>query len=330
MQIYPWQQVVYQQIALGQQQHHAVLLQGKLGIGKLSFAKYLAKHWLCSQPQEGAPCGQCDACHWYDEGTHPDFKILEPEEADAGEEGAKKKTTKKTQISIDQVRRLQDELALSNHQAAGTRVVIIQPAEALNQASSNALLKTLEEPPPGTRFILVTHHKHRIMPTILSRCLKVDMPVPTQTQGLAWLKAQAISEADFLWAYSGGAPMQAQSWAQEETQFKAWFAHWAKQLSLGTAIDVAETTTSLLAYGMEQAINVLQKWLHDLWLAYHQQPQRYHPAQQTQLQKLAKSVKLSALLAFQQQLNTYKITAQHPLNQELQLEQLLLQYKKLF
>lgn len=93
-------------------------------------------------------------------------------------------------------------------------------------------------------------------------------------------------------------------------------------------MDVVAVVPVLIKLGMEQAIQALQKWLLDVWLSCNQQPLRYHPGDAGPMQTLASGVNLSRLLAFQQQLNRFKMTAQHPLNQELQLEQLLLQYKK--
>lgn len=326
--VYPWQDALYTQwIQAGETRHHALLFHGKSGIGKLDFAQTMAAGLLCLQPQHGFACGVCESCHWLSEGAHPDFKEVTPEDDDSGTEGSKKKTRKRQQILIDQIRTLHDYLALSTHRVDGIRVVLIHPLEAMNVAASNALLKLLEEPPQRTQFLLVSHQRQALLPTILSRCMQVEMPVPTEAQGLQWLQSQSIANPEWVWHYSGGAPTTV---LQDELDWHGWYQQFRPHLLRGAAIDVVAVVPVLIKQGMERAIQALQKWLLDVWLSCHQQPLRYHPSEAVAMQTLAASVNLSRLLAFQQQLNRFRMTAQHPLNQELQLEQLLLQYKKMF
>jgi DNA polymerase-3 subunit delta' len=249
-----------------------------------------------------------------------------PEDDDNADSG-KKKTRKRQQILIDQIRSLHDYLSLSSHRVNGIRVVLIHPLEAMNVAASNALLKLLEEPPPRTQFLLISHQRQALLPTILSRCMQVEMPVPSREQGLHWLQTQSVPNPEWVWHYSGGAPTTVQ---QDAPDWYAWYQQFRPHLVNGATIDIAAAVPLLIKQGMEQAIQALQKWLLDLWLCCHQQPLRYHHGETGPLQALAAAVNLSRLLAFQQQLNRFKMTAQHPLNQELQLEQLLLQYKKIF
>ena len=326
--VYPWQDALYTQwMQAGETRHHALLFHGKSGIGKLDFAQAMAAGLLCLQPQHGFACGVCESCHWLSEGAHPDFKEVTPEDDDSGTEGSKKKTRKRQQILIEQIRALHDYLALSTHRVDGIRVVLIHPLEAMNVAASNALLKLLEEPPQRTQFLLVSHQRQALLPTILSRCMQVEMPVPTEAQGLQWLQSQSIANPEWVWHYSGGAPTTV---LQDELDWYGWYQQFRPHLLRGAAIDVVAVVPVLIKQGMERAIQALQKWLLDVWLSCHQQPLRYHPSEAVAMQTLAASVNLSRLLAFQQQLNRFRMTAQHPLNQELQLEQLLLQYKKMF
>ena len=325
--VYPWQESLFSQwMQAGETRHHALLFHGKTGIGKLAFASTMAAGLLCLQPQSnGIACGQCESCHWLSEGAHPDFREITPEDDEA--ESGKKKTRKRQQILIDQIRALHDYLSLTSHRVNGMRVVLIHPLEAMNVAASNALLKLLEEPPQRTQFLLVSHQRQALLPTILSRCMQVDMPVPTCEQGLQWLQSQSVMQAEWIWHYSGGAPTTIQ---QDDLDWYGWYQQWSPHLARGAAMDIVATGSILIKQGMDHAIQVLQKWLLDLWLSRHEQPLRYHPSEAKNLQTLASKLELPRLLAFQQQLNRFKITAQHPLNQELQLEQLLLQYKKMF
>lgn len=325
--LYPWQESLFAQwMQAGETRHHALLLHGKTGIGKLDFAQTMAAALLCLEPQQGFACGVCQSCHWLSEGAHPDFREVTPEDDDNADSG-KKKTRKRQQILIDQIRSLHDYLSLSSHRVNGIRVVLIHPLEAMNVAASNALLKLLEEPPPRTQFLLVSHQRQALLPTILSRCMQVEMPVPSREQGLHWLQTQSVPNPEWVWHYSGGAPTTVQ---QDAPDWYAWYQQFRPHLVNGATIDIAAAVPLLIKQGMEQAIQALQKWLLDLWLCCHQQPLRYHHGETGPLQALAAAVNLSRLLAFQQQLNRFKMTAQHPLNQELQLEQLLLQYKKIF
>src|SRR5262245_58890606 len=128
---------------------HALLLRGPQGIGKLALAEALAAALLCERPRpDRQACGQCAGCGWAGQGSHPDFRRLEPEsyaESREPDAGAEKKASQ--QIQVDQVRALADFIAMTSHRG-GRKVVLIHPAETLNASAANALLKNLEEPPP--------------------------------------------------------------------------------------------------------------------------------------------------------------------------------------
>jgi DNA polymerase-3 subunit delta' len=327
MKIYPWQQSVWQRIISQQERlSHALLLHGRAGVGKLDFAVHLSQSLLCASPKDGHACDSCPSCTWFKEGAHPDFKYITPEDADTSEDAPKKRATKKTQISVEQIRQLIQLLSLTNHSTTGLRIVLIQPAEVLNVASANALLKVLEEPPNNTVFILVSHQVHRILPTVISRCQAIAMPLPEQSVAIDWLASQQVNNAKDLLEYAGGAPLAA---LQTATDFSS-VAKVHQHLAKGVNVDIATCTGLLLEQGMEAAITLLQKWVFDLQLALHHAPSHYHLAMLKPLQALAKSVNLSGLLDFQRLLVQAKQTASHPLSQELQLEAILLQYKKVF
>jgi len=160
--IYPWQQDAWRQL---QQQRdrmpHAILLHGAHGIGKTVFAERLAQALLCDAPRtDGHACGQCGSCGWFAQYSHPDYRrvrpeILEPEGSETGSEGdaddgkkaAKTAKAPSKEIKIGQIRALADFMNISTHRR-GKRVIVLYPAEALNEMAANALLKTLEEPAP--------------------------------------------------------------------------------------------------------------------------------------------------------------------------------------
>lgn len=327
MKIYPWQQSVWQRLMRQKARlSHAILLHGRAGMGKLDFALHLSQSLLCLSPQDGHACDQCPQCGWFKEGSHPDFKRIAPEDAEPTEDAPKKKSTKKSQISVDQIRQLTQLLSLSNHSTTALRIVLIHPAEAMNLASANALLKMLEEPPNNTVFILVSHQVQRLLPTIRSRCQAIAMPMPERDLALSWLQSQQVKTPQDLLDYAGGAPLSALEQASDYPVQTEVYQH----LTKGAKLDVSACANALLSNGMESAINLLQKWVFDLQLATHQIPNHYHVAMLKPLQALAKSVNLNGLLDFQRLLVQAKQTANHPLSQELQLEVLLLQYKRIF
>ena len=231
--LYPWQSEPWQQLQqLRSRLPHAILFYGPTGIGKTEFAEHFAQSLLCETPlADGRGCGTCGSCGWFAQYSHPDYRRVRPEvldeddaaeDAEAAESGDTKKTAKSTKapskdIRIDQVRALGDFMNISTHRQ-GKRVIVLYPAEALNAASANALLKTLEEPPPNTVFILVSNSLDRLLPTILSRCRKFALPMPTHDEALEWLKQQNIKDADFWLAEQGGAPLAVSAAMQDDTR----------------------------------------------------------------------------------------------------------------
>ncbi len=141
---------------------HAVIFSGEEGIGKRLAAEICAAALLCENPVEGEPCGVCENCRLVAAKTHPDFYIVEAEAT---------KTARN--IKIGQIRDLQSEAALRPINSA-RRVMIIDGAELMNNAAANCLLKTIEEPPSQTIFILLTASRSSLMMTIRSRCLTVN------------------------------------------------------------------------------------------------------------------------------------------------------------
>ncbi|HAF02006.1 MAG TPA: hypothetical protein DCG63_12015 [Methylophilaceae bacterium] len=126
--------------------------------------------------------------------------------------------------------------------------------------------------------------------------------------------------------YFGGAPLNVLDVHESMRLSQDLF----KQLGLGAQLDIFSCVPLLIECGMEQAVLILQKWTYDLWLSLYSIQQHYHSRHGRALQGLAKSVNLALLMDFQRQLIEAKQTANHPLSQELQLESLLLSYKKVF
>ncbi|HZV61879.1 MAG TPA: DNA polymerase III subunit delta' [Methylophilaceae bacterium] len=331
MSIYSWQSALWEKLLQSKARlPHALLLRGQEGIGKLDFAMALTHALLCKSPlANGQACGTCSSCIWLSQSHHPDFRLLSPEfESDNGEDApVAVASSKKTQISVAQIRELSTFLELSSHQSEGRRIVLVHPAEALNLASANALLKILEEPPAGVIFFLVSHQPQRLLPTILSRCQKIDMPVPQPETATAWLAEQGVKDPSRHLAYSGGSPLLALRNAGEGVGA---MDEICKSLSHGPRMDPFATASLCAKQGMGIAVQALQKWVYDLANLQLTGEVRYYEPYRNALQALAKSADLSLLFDYQRKLDQAKKTATHPLNSELQLENLLLQYTQIF
>ncbi|AWF58900.1 DNA polymerase III subunit delta' [Pseudomonas aeruginosa] len=198
--IYPWQQALWSQLGGRAQHAHAYLLYGPAGIGKRALAEHWAAQLLCQRPAAAGACGECKACQLLAAGTHPDYFVLEPEEAEKP-------------IRVDQVRDLVG-FVVQTAQLGGRKVVLLEPAEAMNVNAANALLKSLEEPSGDTVLLLISHQPSRLLPTIKSRCVQQACPLPGAAASLEWLAralpdepAEALEE---LLALSGGSPLTAQ------------------------------------------------------------------------------------------------------------------------
>ncbi len=204
---------------------HALLLHGLPGVGKLELAERFANFLLCERASRtDQPCGTCEGCRWYAAGSHPDVRFIEPEAiarhpVDTGEEGdeqepSRKKAARKpsNEIRIDEIRALAGFVNIGSHRG-GRRIAIVHPAEDMNAPAANSLLKSLEEPPPGAMFILVSHRPARLLPTIRSRCVAVPVPVPEAQASQRWLTAQGVRDPARWLAFAGGAPRRALEYA---------------------------------------------------------------------------------------------------------------------
>jgi DNA polymerase-3 subunit delta' len=335
--IYPWQEASWQQLQLLRQRlPHAILFHGAAGIGKSDFIERFAQGLLCEAVlPDGHACGQCSSCGWFSQQNHPDYRrvrpeALEDEPAAEGEEGEgeSKKTAKSTkapskEIKIEQIRALADFMNISTHRQ-GLRVVVLYPAEALNMPASNALLKTLEEPPPGTVFLLASNSLDRLLPTILSRCRKFALPMPSHAEALAWLKAQGVADADSWLREQGGAPLAAM--AQAEAGNRDDLEVLLQLLARPSVEGALKVADKLQKVPLSAQVSWLQRWLYDVFSYKLAGNIRYYPRYQKELASLADKIHVSRLLAAIKGANERRATADHPLSPKLFLEDMLLDY----
>lgn len=187
-----------------------LLVHGATGVGKALLTGALVQALLCQRASgTGAACGECNACRSFVGGVHPEVMALEPEEA--GKE-----------ILIAAAREAIDFLSLSG--SGALRSVIIRPGDALNANAANALLKTLEEPPPGAMLILEAAQPARLPATIRSRCQMVEIATPGHADATAWLRGFADDAAavDEAYAASLGRPLAAREILTDPERMARW------------------------------------------------------------------------------------------------------------
>ena len=209
-QVYPWQRNVWDALT-GRfpKMGHGLLFYGKKGCGKDAFAQYFLTWILCQNRQlKNQPCGECGSCQWLKSDTHPNYVHITTDEDN------KKQNAK---IKIDKIRDLQPFVQQT---VDGWRVVVIEPAEALNTASANALLKTLEEPGDRTVIILLAEHYLKLPATIRSRLQHFALDRISAEQAEAYLQ-QNLPDADLqmqqlLMNLSNQMPLQAIELARSE------------------------------------------------------------------------------------------------------------------
>ncbi len=202
--IYPWLDTQWQNMLQQIRQQRlpqALLIEGPSGMGRSALAQTLAQHVLCQNPNT-LPCGHCRSCSLFLAGNHPDYLTAIPEEE-----------TKL--IKVEQIRDVIAALEQRSHQG-GYQVALIAPAHAMNRASANALLKTLEEPSAKVLIMLITDRLSALPPTVLSRCQRLSCVGQENQEAAQWLRAQLgpHPDIDFLLRVSDYAPLRALEFAQ--------------------------------------------------------------------------------------------------------------------
>jgi len=320
---YPWTRAQWNQLQQRRQQQrlpHALLLAGSPGLGKAEFARDLAQGLLCEQPgPQGEACDHCRACARFMAETHPDFLRVEP--AEPGKV-----------IKVDQIRDLIGQFALASHQG-GYRIAIVQPAEQMNLAAANGLLKTLEEPPADSLILLISANPSLLPATILSRCQRLDFMPPAHCEALDWLIKQhniPADKAEALLALSCGSPLTAQALVAETTL--------ADRLDLFRSFSaIAQGQNALvqvdawLKLALPTPINWIISWINDLIRLKSGLPMAALRNRDLRegLQNLAQGVDLQGLFEILDELNSILRMQRTALNMQLLMEGVLLRWQTL-
>ena len=324
------------------QRGHAWLLSGPSGLGQFELALALSRAWLCDNPTPEGACNVCSSCHAVDVHTHADLCVVMPEilslqlgwpldEKTQDDLDSKKRKPSK-EIKVDAAR---DAVSFTQftRSRGTTKVVLVFPAERMNNITANTLLKTLEEPPGSVKFILATEAVHHLLPTIRSRCLGHTMHWPDFDDALSWLQAMSnspqaedkakktakppdLGELNTLLMAAGGRPLEALAWVQSNQaslMAQSWQAL-PKAMSHGDAGALSHWTPA-------QAVDALQKLCHDICVVKTgAQPRFFSPAD-LPLTWVGK-IKMFALASWSKELAATARTVEHPYNAGLMLESL--------
>ncbi len=287
---------------------HALLLCGATGLGKREFAKRFVTGLLCLQPIDGDACGHCRSCLLLAADTHPDVIPLGF--------GLRKDGVQRSEIVVDQVRDLSARLAMSS-QFGGWQVATIDPADAMNPAAANALLKTLEEPSAQTMLVLLADAPWRLPQTIRSRCQRIEFHAPPSADALAWLQGEGVGDAAAALAAAGGNPGLA--------------AEWSREGALERRLEVRKDLAALAA-GRGQPTEVVKRWLDNepaqrLWFAAQASADEIRARTTGNAGPLASAMDVEALGHWHGAVNRTRESLRGPLRGDLLLLELLAQWR---
>jgi len=253
MKWYPWLRPHFEQLVNSYQSgrgHHALLIQSLPGMGDEALIYAITRFLMCQQPQGYKSCGQCRSCQLMQAETHPDYYALEPEKG-------------KATLGIDAVRAISEKL-YERARLGGAKVVWLKDAAQLTEAAANALLKTLEEPPENTWFLMACREPGRLLATLRSRCRLHHLSVPQESWAISWLAREVTTSQEAALSalrLSGGAPAAALALLQPNVQTQR------EQLcqALGGVADSGDWLSLLPALNHDQAPDRLH-WLAALLL----------------------------------------------------------------
>ena len=344
--IHPWLQPTWTRLVeLGERLPHALLFVGPAGLGKRALAEALAARLLCDAPRpDGHACDRCEPCQWRRTGNHPDLMRVVPaaelaaERAEAEVEAPAREASGKAaseQIVIEQIRELQAALSVTGHHGT-RRVVLLDPAEAMNGVTANALLKLLEEPPEGCVFVLVSSSPRTLLPTIRSRCQQWHFGRPDEAALARWA-THADPGVRAMLALGGGMPLAAERLA--EGGGAALHARFVRDIGGLQPADVLRlagqweawlrSKEALAAgFGLPELADWMQRWVSDLAALRLGGRLRFFPAQEGVLAALASRMSVAAASACYNELAQIRKVSRHPLSLRLVLEDMLMRYAR--
>jgi DNA polymerase III subunit delta' len=295
--------------------------------GGSRYALALAHALLCSSPSvHGRACGVCSQCSLMRVGNHPDLMCLVPEVLQTDFVPEKDKKPSKG-IKAEQLRALENNFTLSS-QRGGRKVVLIYPAETLGTVPANALLKTLEEPPLNTFFIVVSELWSQVLPTIRSRCVVQTLSEPTQAAKVVWLDTQQVPHPKRWLELAAGRVDKALNMAQDPLwmpllKLMPYLLQGARTDAMGLANDMSKAE-------LKRVVEALTLWMVDVLAVGQGASARFFAAQTPSMLQTIERMDIERAAQFAAQLSQMARVAEHPLSTRTQCEALLLEYKAIF
>ena len=320
MNIYPWQKSAWVEVFSNKlKMPHAYIFYGAQGTESHKFVDELIKSVLCSSPSsENFACRKCQDCLW-SETNHPDLKVVES----ALDRGEKVSTDT---LNVANAREVKNFLELTPHQENGKKIVVIYGAERLTIASSNALLKTIEEPPNNCLIIFTVNNLANLLPTITSRCRLIAFSKPNIKDAEEFLRQSDNANLIDNLSLFNNSPLELIN--NKEMLSNVYIV--IGELKKGDEIDLMKVNSIWLNNGLVWIINILQKWAYELLLCKLSDEHNYFPSDKEVVRKLALNADLSKLLIYQNSLNTIKSYAQKAVNKEINLNSVMIEYKNIF
>jgi DNA polymerase III subunit delta' len=289
---------------------------------------YLAVVLCESTSATSKPCMQCPGCHMRMAGNHPDLRYLMPQAVslELGFNPEVKSGVKPSQdIRIDDVRDLQNYFNTASSRGA-SRYVVVYPFDNMNTNTANALLKTLEEPANGLRFVLVGSRVDKLLPTIRSRCQELTMPMPTISECLAWLEVQGVNQPDVALGVAMNDPFEALSLAQtaaDQIDLRKKFLEW-----LSNPDQHANAPAGLEKVGLPVVLELAMRLCSDCVAQAHGLKGSNFPWLAPKLMWV-KSIGMDRFSQLYQSLQKEFRLANHPINPRLALEYVGQQWQNL-
>jgi len=283
---------------------------------------------LCEAPTGNKPCLQCPGCHMRVAGNHPDLRYLMPQAVaiELGFNVEVKTGVKPSQdIRIDDVRDLQNYFNTASSRGA-SRYVVVYPFDNMNANTANALLKTLEEPANGLRFVLVGSRVDKLLPTIRSRCQELTMPMPAISECLAWLETQGVQQPDVALGVAMNDPFEALSLAQtaaDQLDLRKKFLEW-----LANPDQHANPPAGLEKVGLPTVLELAMRLCSDCVAQAHGLKATNFPWLSPKLMWV-KSIGIERFSQLYQNLQKEFHLANHPINPRLALEYVGQQWQNL-
>lgn len=334
--VYPWQADLARELtSMRDRLPNGLLVHGPTGIGTFELVHAFAKSLLCQHPDEdGGACGVCKGCVMARAFTHPDIRYVVSEaEAlprqipfEAPDNASSDRKNLYREILIHQPRALADFLTLKSHQG-GARIVLVYPADKIRAEAAASLLKSLEEPPENTSFLLVADELDHVLPTIRSRCRLVRATPPSFDEALHWLEQQGVDRARTRLQEAGGMPLSVLETDPNLTLSPEVASKFLSVLRLGKFADNDAIIGSVpREFSLPAAALFFSRWAWDLASVYVGQSPRYFPDEIEPMRQSLQGVTAAKLYQWINSVRDVRRASGHTLNARVVIEQLLLAY----